>query len=555
MEDDLPEAQPTELPQSDQHLFVSYTARDEKLAKAFIEELQARGIEAWWMKGERTAGAYPIEIDEALDRSSGFVLLHSRHTVGSTGCLQELTSANSMKLPVSVVKLDNAEYTTGYRNQLATATPIYWLSVRDVVDSVLNRLTNAPLPALHWWQRLDRWFSRRDAGRWMNLAMAVVLVFALTNVAIHFDTVRSRGQAALQRVGLFDGPDAKLRGTLTIENLTAGKKGTDGIAVTAGDNLTAILEFENVGEDPLPTTSELTLVWDPLEQSTGMDGSVSGSGGSIEFGMRVDPDFVTTIDGTFTSLGISDNCTANMKLVPERAFVYPGGSDLVDRAILAVAGDPNAGRARVTTTIATYPFGELQPSETARVEVPIRTEVSDSDEHFETGGVVDARIAGRTDSQTTLSATVGDRVDVRATVSEQSCSPAGGSVILRAPISVDKSSLTASVPVVARREGASDETSLGQLTISLQGKARRVSVVPGSTTVAKHKVQPDSCHRHGDQKILSVPQLEPGAPAVVSDGVTQGGVNIGEVQGFTPNDECRGYSQRSIEVRFQLTVE
>lgn len=555
MEDDLPEAQPTERPQSNQHLFVSYTARDEKLARSFIKELETRGIEAWWMKGERTAGAYPIEIDEALDRSSGFVLLYSRHTGSSTGCLQELTAANSVKLPVSVVKLDNAEYTTGYRNQLATATPVDWLSVHDVVDTVLNRLTGTPRPALNRWQRLNRWLSRRAVDRAMNVAMAVVLVFAVTYVAIHFDTVRSRGLAALQRVGLFDGPDAKLRGTLTIENLTTGKNGTDGIAVTAGDNLTAILEFENVGEDPLPTTSELTLNWDRLEQSTHMDGSVSDSGGSIDFGMRVDPDFVTTIDGAITSLGITDNCTANMDLVPEQAFVYPGGSDIVDRAILAVAGDPNAGRARITTTIATYPFGELQPGETVRVEVPIRTEVNDPDERFQTGGVVDARIAGRTDSQTTLSATVGDRVGVRATVLEQSCSPARGSVILRAPISVDKASLTASVPVIARREGTSEETTLGQVTISLQGKARRLSVVPGSTTVAKLKIQPDACLPDADQDALSTPQLQMDTPTMASEGVTQGGVHIGEVQGFTPHDECRGYSKRSVEVRFDLIVE
>jgi hypothetical protein len=130
-----------------------------------------------------------------------------------------------------------------------------------------------------------------------------------------------------------------------MQNLTTGKDGKDALAVTAGDNLKALLEFENVGEDAPPPTSEITVNWDPVTIRHDIEGTYTGgSGGSIDFGMRVDGDFVTIIDGTLTALDINDPCTADMHVYRDDASIYLDGSELIDRIIQPVSGDPNAGR-------------------------------------------------------------------------------------------------------------------------------------------------------------------------------------------------------------------
>ncbi|MEQ7845790.1 toll/interleukin-1 receptor domain-containing protein [Nocardioides kribbensis] len=539
------------------HFFISYTKKDRSRAKQFIKHLEKRGVTTWWMEGERTAEAYPREIDEAIDRATGFVLLYSRFTGDSVGCLDELTSARAAGLPIAVVKLDSAQYAPGYRNQLSTATPIDWFTPEDVADTVLSRLTGRATPELGRFERLRRWASSTPVDRWTNIGIVAMLMTLVVVVTLRFDTVQANVRRTLESVGLFDGPDAKLRGTLTIRNLTTGKDGEDGLAVVAGDNLNAVLEFENVGEDPLPPTSEITLNWDPLTIKTDIEGNYTGgSGGSIDFGMRVNGDFVTTIDGTLTGLDISDPCTAEMHVYPDDASIYLDGSDLIDRIIQPVNGDPSAARARITTTVATFPFGSLEPGHTVRAEIPIRTAATDgtATPTFQTGGVVDARIVGETGSETTLSASPGDRVEVRAAVIEQSCSEAGSTVFARAPITVDGTSSVVTVPVIARREGESDETTLGEVVVSLLDGASALKVVPGSTTVSRPAIEPEACEVGDAEPPTSWPSLDHDSPETIYDGITQGGVDIGVIQGFTPRDKCRGMTQKEAEVRFELLV-
>jgi hypothetical protein len=173
---------------------------------------------------------------------------------------------------------------------------------------------------------------------------------------------------------------------------------------------------------------------------------------------------------------------------------------------------------------------------------------------FQRGGVVDARIVGRTGSETTLSVTPGDRVEVRATVSEQSCVEAGSTVFVRSPITVDGSSGVATVAVVARREGESDETTLGEVVVSLLDGASALTVIPGSTTVSRPAVDPAACEAGDAKPPTSWPSLDYGPPATIYDGIAQGRVDIGVIQGFTRHDECRGMTQKEAQVRFELLI-
>jgi hypothetical protein len=44
------------------------------------------------------------------------------------------------------------------------------------------------------------------------------------------------------------------------------------------------------------------------------------------------------------------------------------------------------------------------------------------------------------------------------------------------------------------------------------------------------------------------------SPATIYDGIAQGRVDIGVIQGFTRHDECRGMTQKEAQVRFELLI-
>jgi len=95
-------------------VFLSYAHQDRARARMVIEALRQRGIEVWWDQDIVTGQNWENEIEQALRRSRGVIVLWSRYSVVSEEVKAEAHYARGEKKLIPV-RLDDVEIPVRYR--------------------------------------------------------------------------------------------------------------------------------------------------------------------------------------------------------------------------------------------------------------------------------------------------------------------------------------------------------------------------------------------------------------------------------------------------------
>ncbi len=119
------------LSQSDPHIFICYSSKDEAVAREIVEFLEGQDIACWIScRDVPPGGNYQETIVQALEAARGIVFLFSEASSRSGEIKKELSMGSSMNVPVFPVRLSPIAPSGALR---------YELSIRQWVDLFPNR--------------------------------------------------------------------------------------------------------------------------------------------------------------------------------------------------------------------------------------------------------------------------------------------------------------------------------------------------------------------------------------------------------------------------------
>jgi len=94
-------------PPKSKYLFISYSSKDTELATAIRGILQRAGIKTWISREDLRTGEWDQDLAKAIVRSSGVVLLWSRHSDVSSQVKKELVWAENAKIEILPLRLED----------------------------------------------------------------------------------------------------------------------------------------------------------------------------------------------------------------------------------------------------------------------------------------------------------------------------------------------------------------------------------------------------------------------------------------------------------------
>lgn len=131
-------------------VFLSYSRNDQHFADALLHHLEQKGVGCWIDHRDLSPGAvWAEEIDEAIRENPGLVmvLIFSSNTNSSTQVQKELNLADSHKIPIIPVRIENVQPSGAYAYHLGS---INWMDVfgedqQKQIDQIAERVKGTVL--------------------------------------------------------------------------------------------------------------------------------------------------------------------------------------------------------------------------------------------------------------------------------------------------------------------------------------------------------------------------------------------------------------------------
>jgi len=99
-------------------VFISYSSKDRKKAKMFVDLLEGAEFKTWWDKDIPPGARFDQAIDNALNSAKCILVLWSKNSIQSDWVLEEALEAQNRNILIPV-KLDKVELPFGYRRYQA----------------------------------------------------------------------------------------------------------------------------------------------------------------------------------------------------------------------------------------------------------------------------------------------------------------------------------------------------------------------------------------------------------------------------------------------------
>ena len=102
-------------------VFISHSKLDKSIAELICTALESEGIGCWIAPRDIPYGNdWAGEIASAIDNSSVFILILSKHSNASRQCPKEITVADNVGIPIVCIKIDDVEMSQALKYHLST---------------------------------------------------------------------------------------------------------------------------------------------------------------------------------------------------------------------------------------------------------------------------------------------------------------------------------------------------------------------------------------------------------------------------------------------------
>ena len=124
------------------YIFVSYAHRDSELVFPIVAALSERGYRVWYDAGIKTGRVWADYIAERLEKSSCVIPMFSKAFLDSDNCLEEISYALDLKIPVITSYVEDVVLKGGLRMRLGLKQGVY-LHKYPALDGFVDKLTSA----------------------------------------------------------------------------------------------------------------------------------------------------------------------------------------------------------------------------------------------------------------------------------------------------------------------------------------------------------------------------------------------------------------------------
>ena len=128
----------------EKYIFVSYSHKDGEAVAGMLDVLNEKGFRIWYDEGIEWGTEWPESIANHLDRSTVVMAFHSKTSVESRNCRQEITYALKCGKDILSVYLEEVELSKGMDMQLSSYQSTYPYQYANKEEFYL-RLTEEPL--------------------------------------------------------------------------------------------------------------------------------------------------------------------------------------------------------------------------------------------------------------------------------------------------------------------------------------------------------------------------------------------------------------------------
>jgi hypothetical protein len=129
-------------------VFISHSDKDRALADSLLQAIERRGVQCWIAPRDiPPGGSYAESIMNAIENSSGFILLYTKHSNISPHVLREVEQALRFRKNIMPIRFDDSPVSKAMDYLLGT---VHWLSASskpEAVEKAAGQIA-ASLPAL-----------------------------------------------------------------------------------------------------------------------------------------------------------------------------------------------------------------------------------------------------------------------------------------------------------------------------------------------------------------------------------------------------------------------
>lgn len=114
------------------YIFVSYAHRDDGKVYPMIENLQRQGFRIWYDSGIKAGTEWPQFIADHIANSSCVIVCLSRAATASDYCRQEITFAQSRRINMLTVYLEDVQLPSGLQMQLGNNQSLFYSNFANI---------------------------------------------------------------------------------------------------------------------------------------------------------------------------------------------------------------------------------------------------------------------------------------------------------------------------------------------------------------------------------------------------------------------------------------
>src|ERR1700731_2076048 len=129
-------------------IFISHSDKDRALADSLLEAIERRSAQCWIAPRDiPPGGSYAESIMNAIENSSGFILLYTKHSNVSPHVLREVEQALRFRKNIIPIRFDDSPVSKAMDYLLGT---VHWLSAStkpEAVEKAAGQIATSLLPA------------------------------------------------------------------------------------------------------------------------------------------------------------------------------------------------------------------------------------------------------------------------------------------------------------------------------------------------------------------------------------------------------------------------